>query len=65
MPQILPENKQTVYLSDAQIFVVVTAGARASLSGLRGQAGGGAAHPKTLRAACDREEVRAEGRISD
>lgn len=34
-----------------------TAGARPSVQGLCGQAGGGAAHPKTLRTAPYREEV--------
>lgn len=39
------------------MFVLPTAGARASVQGLRGRAGGGAAPPKTLRAAFDREEM--------
>lgn len=34
-----------------------TAGARPSVQGLCGQAGGGAAHPKTLRTTPYREEV--------
>lgn len=31
MHKILPENKQTVYLSDVKMLVLLTAGARASI----------------------------------
>lgn len=47
------------------MFVLPTAGAWASVQVLRGQACGGAAPPKTLRAACDREEMSRRQNLAD